>query len=52
MPGRACRSADRRDHKKAANFEEFIDAVFGDGIARHFYEPYNFKVVGRIRPGS
>jgi protoporphyrinogen oxidase len=34
----------RRDHKKAANFEEFIDAVFGDGIARHFMKPYNFKV--------
>jgi protoporphyrinogen oxidase len=28
----------------AANFGEFIDAVFGDGIARHFMRPYNFKV--------
>jgi protoporphyrinogen oxidase len=34
----------KRDHKKARNFEEFIDAVFGDGIARHFMKPYNFKV--------
>jgi protoporphyrinogen oxidase len=34
----------KRDHKAASNFEEFIDAVFGDGIARHFMKPYNFKV--------
>ena len=34
----------KRDHKAARNFEEFIDAVFGDGIARHFMKPYNFKV--------
>jgi protoporphyrinogen oxidase len=34
----------QRDHKKARNFEEFIDAVFGDGIAKHFMKPYNFKV--------
>lgn len=34
----------KRDHTKAENFEEFIDAVFGDGIARHFMRPYNFKV--------
>ncbi len=34
----------RRDHRQARNFEEFIDAVFGDGIARHFMKPYNFKV--------
>jgi protoporphyrinogen oxidase len=34
----------KRDHKKAKNFEEFIDAVFGDGIAKHFMKPYNFKV--------
>jgi protoporphyrinogen oxidase len=32
------------DHKKATNFKEFIDAVFGDGIAKHFMIPYNFKV--------
>ena len=34
----------KRDHKSAGNFEEFIDAVFGDGIAKHFMKPYNFKV--------
>jgi protoporphyrinogen oxidase len=34
----------KRDYKSAANFEEFIDAVFGEGIARHFMKPYNFKV--------
>ncbi len=28
----------------AANFGEFIDAVFGEGIARYFMRPYNFKV--------
>ena len=26
------------------NFAEWITAVFGDGIARHFMVPYNFKV--------
>jgi protoporphyrinogen oxidase len=34
----------QRDHKAATNFREFIDAVFGDGIAKHFMLPYNFKV--------
>jgi protoporphyrinogen oxidase len=34
----------QRDHKSARNFEEFIYAVFGDGIAKHFMVPYNFKV--------
>src|SRR6478735_3447406 len=34
----------KRDHKAATNFDEFIDAVFGDGIAKHFMKPYNFKV--------
>lgn len=33
-----------RDPKQARNFDEFIDAVFGEGIARHFMKPYNFKV--------
>lgn len=28
----------------ATNFGEFIDAVFGSGIARLFMRPYNFKV--------
>jgi protoporphyrinogen oxidase len=27
-----------------ANFGEFIDSVFGEGIARLFMRPYNFKV--------
>src|SRR2546423_6115908 len=34
----------KRDYKAAKNFEEFINAVFGDGIAKHFMKPYNFKV--------
>jgi len=34
----------KRDHKSAKNFQEFVDAVFGDGIAKHFMNPYNFKV--------
>ncbi|HWE02550.1 MAG TPA: FAD-dependent oxidoreductase [Tepidisphaeraceae bacterium] len=34
----------KRDPKAAGNFEEFIDAVFGDGIAKYFMKPYNFKV--------
>src|SRR3954452_22682255 len=32
------------DYKSARNFREFIDKVFGDGIAKHFMLPYNFKV--------
>lgn len=28
----------------ARNFGEFIDAVFGEGIAQHFMRPYNYKV--------
>ncbi|HEX2839487.1 MAG TPA: FAD-dependent oxidoreductase [Phycisphaerales bacterium] len=28
----------------ARNFGEFIDAVFGEGIAKHFMRPYNYKV--------
>jgi protoporphyrinogen oxidase len=32
------------DHRSAKNFEEFIDNVFGEGIAKHFMKPYNFKV--------
>lgn len=34
----------KRDHKIARNFEEFIEAIFGDGICNHFMKPYNFKV--------
>jgi UDP-galactopyranose mutase len=33
-----------KSHSDASNFGEFIDAVFGDGIARYFMRPYNFKV--------
>jgi protoporphyrinogen oxidase len=32
------------DHKQTKNFDEFIDAVFGEGIAKYFMKPYNFKV--------
>lgn len=28
----------------AKHFGEFVDRVFGAGIARHFMQPYNFKV--------
>lgn len=34
----------QRDHKAAKNFEQFMEAVFGDGICKHFMKPYNFKV--------
>ncbi len=34
----------QRNPKAAKNFEEFISAVFGNGIAKHFMTPYNFKV--------
>jgi protoporphyrinogen oxidase len=34
----------KRDHKSAKNFKQFMEAVFGDGICRHFMTPYNFKV--------
>ncbi len=33
-----------KSHRDARNFGEFIDAVFGEGIAKHFMRPYNFKV--------
>lgn len=32
------------DLAKIANFEELINRQFGEGIARHFMMPYNFKV--------
>ena len=32
------------DLKRFHNFEEFILGVFGEGIARYFMMPYNFKV--------
>ncbi|MBS0195516.1 MAG: FAD-dependent oxidoreductase [Planctomycetes bacterium] len=33
-----------KSHHDARNFGEFIDAVFGEGLAKHFMRPYNFKV--------
>lgn len=33
-----------KSHAETTNFGEFIDAVFGEGIAKHFMRPYNFKV--------
>lgn len=33
-----------RNPKEARNFDEFIDAVFGEGIAKYFMKPYNYKV--------
>ena len=35
--------AQKRDHRPT-NFAEWIHAVMGPGIARHFMIPYNFKV--------
>jgi len=37
--GRPCRKPAQTD-----NFGEFIDSIFGPGIAHHFMRPYNFKV--------
>jgi protoporphyrinogen oxidase len=34
----------RADPAAARNFGEWVDAIFGEGIARHFMRPYNFKV--------
>jgi protoporphyrinogen oxidase len=34
----------QRQQLPKANFEEWIIAVFGAGIAEHFMHPYNFKV--------
>ncbi|MCD6328115.1 FAD-dependent oxidoreductase [bacterium] len=33
-----------RNRQPSANFREWIDAMFGDGIARHFMLPYNEMV--------
>ena len=33
-----------RETGEPANFGEWIDRIFGAGIARHFMRPYNFKV--------
>ena len=35
--------AQRAEHSPT-NFREWVDAVFGAGIAKHFMLPYNFKV--------
>lgn len=34
----------QRENKPFSNFKEWVDAVFGEGIATHFMIPYNFKV--------
>lgn len=34
----------QRENRHSDNFEEWIDATFGEGIARLFMAPYNFKV--------
>ena len=36
--------AQNRDPKSATNFAEWVEAVFGSGIARRFMDPYNCKV--------
>ncbi len=36
--------ARKKNPLDAENFGEFIDLVFGEGIAKHFMRPYNFKV--------
>jgi len=34
----------QRQQRPAANFAEWVDGMFGRGIAEHFMLPYNFKV--------
>ncbi|MEF2232424.1 MAG: FAD-dependent oxidoreductase [Pseudodesulfovibrio sp.] len=34
----------RRTVENPGNFGEWIDHIFGEGIARHFMRPYNYKV--------
>jgi len=34
----------QQEHHSPTNFREWVAAVMGDGIARHFMLPYNFKV--------
>jgi protoporphyrinogen oxidase len=38
--------SNRTNLDKAANFREWVDAIFGEGIVRYFMEPYNRKVWG------
>ncbi len=32
------------DSARTQNFEDWVMAIFGEGIAKHFMNPYNFKV--------
>src|SRR4051812_39754003 len=34
----------QRENRPYENFKQWVDAVFGEGIAKHFMIPYNFKV--------
>jgi protoporphyrinogen oxidase len=36
--------AQESNPRDTVNFSEWVDSVFGKGIARHFMRPYNFKV--------
>lgn len=36
--------AQRLDARATVSFAEWVEAIFGAGIARHFMRPYNFKV--------
>ncbi|HEX9970098.1 MAG TPA: FAD-dependent oxidoreductase [Acidimicrobiales bacterium] len=36
--------AQKVEHAQPTNFKEWVDQVFGAGIAKHFMFPYNFKV--------
>jgi protoporphyrinogen oxidase len=36
--------AQSRDPLEAVSFADWVESVFGSGIARHFMRPYNFKV--------
>src|SRR3712207_6031642 len=36
--------AQRGEHPAPSSFREWVDSVFGAGIAKHFMLPYNFKV--------
>ncbi|MEY2471473.1 MAG: hypothetical protein QOK28_802 [Actinomycetota bacterium] len=34
----------QRENRPYENFKQWVDSVFGEGIAKHFMIPYNFKV--------
>jgi protoporphyrinogen oxidase len=34
----------QKENKPFSNFKEWVDSIFGEGIAKHFMIPYNFKV--------